>query len=174
MKCRISYVALPITIREAPGHGRGRSSSSKGRDGKGRGRRSQTRRVLGRGLRLAASKKKGELTKAIVYRKWPVMLLSDMALALMSGGASHLLILDEKGGCLPLSCDLTLLAQGRETQTSASLGAMLRNPKCGQGHLTHVEAKHRCVCVLDDILRAQGPPCARVGHQLRRARVCAR
>ena len=82
VKCKITYISLPIVevrqIRElsaklnAPG--RGRSSSSKGRDGKGRGRGQQARRVFGRGLRVAALKKKGELTKAIVYRQWPVML----------------------------------------------------------------------------------------------------
>ena len=104
VKCKITYISLPIVevrqIRElsaklnAPG--RGRSSSSKGRDGKGRGRGQQARRVFGRGLRVAALKKKGELTKAIVYRQWPVMLPSDMAAALLAGRGSHLLSL----GCM--------------------------------------------------------------------------
>ena len=82
IKYKISYIRLPIIeIRQL----RRLCGIQTHQGARGRGR------ALGRGQRLASLKKKGELMKIVVWKKWPVMMPSDMTRALIDGGAETLL-----------------------------------------------------------------------------------
>ena len=86
IKCDITWVVLPmVNLRQV------RKTASAGSEPNQKGRGKGVAKG-GRGhRRRAKKKKKAAALKAVVYRKFPVMLPSRMALALLKADAGHLL-----------------------------------------------------------------------------------